>query len=423
MVVTKEEQTFQLLQKSNAVLICLPSKPSTDAIAAGLGMLSVVEKLGKKCQIVAVNFQLPPNHSFLPKNEQITGELPALKKFIINLNITKTKVAELHYAMEGDQLKIFVTPVGGFFAAKDVSTSAGQYAFDLIIALDTADLEALGSIYENNADFFYHTPIINIDHSPANDDFGQVNLVNVTATSTSELVFELISEWGKLVNKKIAATGNGELQKNSTDAPTTTDAPENSLLDEYIATSLLAGMISKTRSFRLGSVTPRSLAIASHLISQGARREEIVKHLYQSKRVATLKLWGRVLSKLQVDAEHKIVWTVLSADDAAVANGNLAEDLPDVIDELIVNAPEARQVFILYPGAAIQGSAEKNEKNGTASTCGIISVARYLNAKELFAELEPKGSEHFITFSTSQPIEKIANLIKTKLQQVVARTR
>jgi hypothetical protein len=210
-------------------------------------------------------------------------------------------------------------------------------------------------MYEMNTDFFYHTPIINIDHTPANDHFGQVNLVNVTATSVSEIVFELIKDWGE------------------------------NILDEYIATNLLTGMISKTKSFQSGSVTPRSLAVASHLISQGARREDIVKNLYQSKQISTLKLWGRALSQLEADSEHKIVWSLLTPEDFTQA-GASEKDLPDVIDELIINTPEARNVFIL-----------SQRPDGTIEA--VVSTAPYIDARRLFADLQPEGSEHFITFT------------------------
>ena len=168
----------------------------------------------------------------------------------------------------------------------------------------------------DNADFFYHTPIINIDHNPANDYFGQINLVDITATSISEIIFELIKEMG------------GEI------------------LNEQIATNLLAGIISKTKSFRTTSVTPKSLAIASHLVASGARREEIIKNLFQTKNIATLKLWGRVLARLKEGESHRLVWSLVSRHDFG-SSGAGEEDLIGVIDELIINTPLAEIVALL----------------------------------------------------------------------------
>lgn len=373
MVNAKEQQIYELIKHSASVLMCLPENPTTDAIASGLGLLSVVEKLGKRGKVVCSNFQLPANHSFLPKSEEIFDELSALQKFVISLDVSKTRVEELSYTIEGDKLNIYISPKDGYFQPSDVSSTTGEYAFDLVMTVDSHDLESLGRIYEMNADFFYHTPIVNIDHSPSNEHFGQVNVVNVTATSTSELVFELIKDWG------------------------------DHILDEYIATNLLTGMISKTKSFQSGSVTPRSLAIASHLISQGARREDIVKNLYQSKNISTLKLWGRALSRLEADAEHKIVWSLLSPEDFTTA-GATETDLPDVIDELIINTPEARNVFIL---------SERPDH----SIHTVISTAPFIDVRALFAEYHPEGSEHFIECTvTGKTQQELKGEILTKLK-------
>ncbi len=37
----------------------------------------------------------------------------------------------------------------------NITTSAGAFAYDLIVALDAPDLNSLGAIYEQNAEFFY----------------------------------------------------------------------------------------------------------------------------------------------------------------------------------------------------------------------------------------------------------------------------
>ena len=69
------------------------------------------------------------------------------------------------------------------------------------------------------------------------------------------------------------------------------------LVDEDIATCLLAGLIAKTKSFKTQNITPQSLAISSQLLAMGAKREEIVNKLYRSRSLNVLKLWGRVLAR------------------------------------------------------------------------------------------------------------------------------
>lgn len=346
-----EQQIKELIQNKENILICLPKNPSTDAVASGLALFLFLEKRQKKPKIVAANFSLPHTHSFLPKSQEIFSDLTALKKFVISLDVSKAEVDELNYDIRDDKLNVYVTPKNGYFKKQDVSTSSAELAYDMIFTLDAPDLEALGEIYENNIEFFYKIPIINIDHSPANENYGQVNLVEVNATSTSEILFELIQHI------------------------------EPEILDEYIATNLLTGIISKTKSFKTTSVTPRSLAIASHLISSGARREDIVKNLYQTKSIHTLKLWGKTLTKLNKDQDHKIVWAKLDSQDFIDA-GATESELENVIDELIINTPEAKNIFILYNKPDFGSKA-------------LISTAHYIKAKELFADYYQHGSEDF----------------------------
>jgi phosphoesterase RecJ-like protein len=314
---TSLQQTFELLTKSKSILIALPAHPSTDAVAAGLALYALCEKLGKRIKIVASDFTLPPSHQFLPKSKEILTDITQLRKFVIILDIAKTPVEELSYDIEGDKLNIYITPKSGFFQDNDVKTSAGGYMYDAIVVLDAPNLPSLGEIFEQNADFFYSTPVINIDHHAANEQFGQVNVVDLVATSVSEIIFELIKAFG------------------------------HKTLDEYIATNLLAGIIAKTRSFRSQSATPKSLAIASHLIAQGARRDEIVKNLYQTKSLHVIQLWGRALARLRTTANGLVVYSRLGINDFERSQTSYS-DLPGILDEIMVNAEGAEIAFLCY---------------------------------------------------------------------------
>lgn len=374
---TPEQQIYELVQNHSSVLLCLPEHPNTDAIASGLALLHVMEKMGKRARVVSSGFQLPQNHGFLPKSDEIFDDIPSLRQFVISVDVSRTSVESLSYDISDEKLQIYLAPKDGYFRQKDVTTSDGDYAFDLIITIDVQDMDQLGKVYDMNADFFLHTPLIAIDNDASSQDFAQVRLQQVTATSVSEIVFELLETW------------------------------EGEHVDEYIATSLLTGMISRTKSFQSGSVTPRSLAIASHLISQGARRDDIVRHLYQSKDISTLKLWGRVLSKLEIDEEHSIVWSMVTQKDFDSAGASDAS-LPDVIDELIVNTPEAKHVFVLY--------GITDDEIGV-----LLSTASYVQAKELFAEFTPSGTDHFVRFTVNgRSMHQLKELVTERLRSVHA---
>lgn len=380
MALAIEQQINTLLRQHSNILVCLPAKPTTDAIASGLAMYSTLQKLGKQAKVVAAGFALPDNHKFLPKSDEITQDLTALKKFIISVDVSKTAVQDIQYDIKDNRLSVYVTPKTGYFETRDVTTSSSDYEFDLIIVLDSQDLSSLGKVFEDNAEFFHHTPLINIDHHAGNEQFGEINLVHVTATSISEIVFELLEHIG------------------------------DGLLDEYIATNLLTGIISKTKSFKTNAVTPRSLAIASHLIASGARREDIVKNLYQTKTMQSLKLWGRALAQLQADADRKIVWSLLRQQDFTETNTG-PYDIEQVIDELIVNTPDAQNVYIVY---------EQVDARDHTSIHAILATAPYIHGNEIFRDMRPSGSENFtyLTIPVST-IEAAQQLIHERLRVAV----
>lgn len=363
MVFSPVEQVKEHIKKAQNILICLPKGPTTDAIASSLALFSALEKMDKKVKVVCNEFILPPNHQFLPKSKDILSDLTSLRKFIISINIQDAKVEELSYDIQDDNLNIFIAPKTGTIREKDVKFSSSEFEYDLIFILDAADLESLGALYDDNTEFFYHTPIVNIDHSPQNEYFGQIDLVELTATSTSEIIFDLIKTLGE------------------------------ELVDEYIATSLLTGIISKTKSFQSTAVTPKSLAIASHLISSGARRDEIVQHLYQTKSLSTLRVWGRALARLKSDKETGIVWSLLTKEDFEKAGIEGDSDIPGVIDELIINTPEAEVVMVLY------------EIGG--KVVGIINTPQAMDAMQMLKNFSPEGTKDFtrITIADKSLVE------------------
>jgi len=342
------QQAAELINRSTNILVCLPVRPSPDAVASSLALYLTLERLGKRVKVVCSEFELPSNHSFLPKSDAIERELKNLRQFIISVDVSRAAVESLSYEINHGKLDIYLTPKSGFFDRDDVTTNAGNFAYDAVVTIGAMDLDGLGAVARDNSEFFYAVPTVNIDHVGANARFGQVNVVDLTASSNAEIVFELIRALG--VN----------------------------VLDDQVATSLLTGIISKTKGFQAPSVTPRSLAVASHLISSGAKREEIIEHLFQSKSLASLKLWGRTLARLQSDLEGRVVWSLLSDQDFE-KSGASETDLHGVIDEVISSIPTA-EVIIILTGRA------------NAPVWGVAGTTKDYDLRMMFPGSRPVGS-------------------------------
>ena len=336
MALKESQQVLEAIKRSSRPLLCVPSGGGADAYATALGLSRVLTKLDKKPLIVAADGKAPKNVEFLKGHEQIQPRLENMRQFVIELDASKTKVDELSYEMKNDKLFVYLSPKKGFWDQKDVRTSSSGYKFDLIICIGSPDFESCAHLYSENPDFFFRTPVINIDHTPENEHYGQMNIVDMTASACGEVCHDLI------------------------------DAIEPGLIDEEVATAFLTGMIAKTKSFRSKAVTPKTLQTASKLIAKGAKRDEIVQRLYRTRSVETLRLWGRALARLKADEEAKMVWTMLSQQDFMHA-GSEEHDLPDVIDELIASSPQAKVVVLLY---------EMRDRN----ICAIVRAERPLDA-------------------------------------------
>ncbi|MEI6511389.1 MAG: hypothetical protein WCO25_05115 [Candidatus Uhrbacteria bacterium] len=348
MALGETQQILEAIKRSTRPLICVPRSAGADGYASAIGLARVLEKLDKKADIVAADGTAPKNLHFLPGHEKVSTVLENLRRFVIEIDASRTKVDELTYEMKDDKLVIHLSPKKGFWDAKDLNVSSSGYRYDLIVCLGAADLESCAHLYSDHPDFFYRTPILNIDHRAENEHFGQLNVVDLTAVSVSEVVHDLV------------------------------EAIEPGLLDEEVVTALLTGMISKTKSFKTKNVSPKTLQTASKLVAKGARREAIVHNLYRTRSVPTLRLWGRALARLKVDAAASFVWTLLSQQDFLHAGAEEA-DLPDVIEELIASTPDAKVVALIYETAAHEIVA-------------IIRAERPTDVLALTAALRPTGT-------------------------------
>ena len=310
---TPKQQAIAQIQRSNRILV-VPARPDGDSVGAALAMLLILQKAGKESSVVTMD-AIPESYRFLPRMDEIQTELVGLRDFIITLNGPATEPDKLSYNIENGHLNIVITPKRGGYSADNVTFSEGQVKYDLIITLDAPSLEMLGATYANQPTLFSEVPIINIDHHASNRYFGAVNLVDLTATSTGEILVGL------------AEALNVEF-------------------DADIATCLLTGIISDTGSFQHANTTPKSLTVAAQMVGFGARQQDIIKHLFKTKPLTSLRLWGKILSSIQYDPNLKVVWA--GVDLATISEVRAtSEDIGGLIDELLTSVPGAEVVFLL----------------------------------------------------------------------------
>jgi len=377
MALTDIQAIIEQINSAKHILITGKQDHDGDIIASALALFLVLQKINKRADMAFYNYEFPSEYEWLPKHE-IKTDLGELQQLTIKINTTNTIPGELKYEKKDNELQIQIIPKKGMLKTEDITTETSDYKYDLIIVLGSPDLESLGGIYNSNPDFFYHTPIINIDHSAINEQYGQINAIDLNSSSVSEILYHFIEKL------------------------------DPNLIDDEIATCLYTGMTIKTRSFKINNLTPTTLHVASKLITKGADRESVIQNLYRTKSVNMLKLWGRALARLEFDNEFNIAWTQLTAKDFVLTNTDI-KNVKGLLEELINENNLARVVILIY------------EKDNYAYA--LVSTKDQYNALRLTREFEPTGdrslakivfpNKSILEFQT-QLLESIKNMMKQR---------
>jgi phosphoesterase RecJ-like protein len=275
--------------------------------------------------------------------------MPSVQKCIITIDKKRYPVADIGYTVNDDALRIFVTPKQGVLPTDAVQVHPSGFVYDLIVTINVSELPSAGAAYEDHKSLFQTVPIINIDHRADNEQFGQINWIDIKSTSTSELIYSLMNN------------GAG--------------------VDAATATNLLAGIMEETHSFRTPQVTPNTLQTVSALLKAGAAHASVTQHLYRNKTVGGLKLWGHVLTHLQSDRQLSLAWSLVPAS-LFTTTGTTVSQLQDLMIEILSHSPEARTVVLFIEHAPHQVEVQVTAKSP-------------LHAKDLIKDWQPRGSERF----------------------------
>ncbi len=341
MSLTPSQQFEELLKKAVTPLIIIPSYPSRDAVATACALSFFLKHLGKDVSLSGENILTDKEFlTFIGEPETVLSSITGARDFVLTFSTTRNKIMNVRTETAPDELRIFLTPENGAIDPRDFSFIPAKFKFDLAIVIGSPDKEHLGKVYEENPDIFYEVPIVNIDNHSDNELFGQVNLVDITASSTAEIVTEIL-ERGTM----------GEL------IPTVTE-------------SLLAGIVSATESFQKKNTTPKALQIASRLMDRGADQQKIIRSLYKTQPLHLLKLWGRVMAQVKWNEQLKLIWALVSVEDLVQSRASAA-DLPRVLEKIRGNYSSGNFFLILYPESASQ--IRGLIKSSSAESLGLLA--------------------------------------------------
>lgn len=311
---TNFDTVVSLLKSTKRVVLFPHSTDDIDAVAASLALAETLTNLGIQSSVV---LDKPSSLSFLPGAKLISNNAESDTALTIEIPSSQNVVQSISYSRTNNALKISVTQSGGTLTPDSVKvSSSSQSVKSVYVIVGAPNLRALGSRFTDSAEQFYKRPTIAISHSLQLTPFATVTLNEPSANSCSEIVYSLVRAFTKTIS------------------PST-------------ATALLAGIFATTQSFQRPMTSPAEFDLAAKLIELKADRHTVVKHLYKTKPLPALKLWGRVLSQLRADRLEQAWFSQVSQRDFSETSTS-PRVLLGVINDIVAQSSKSLLVAISY---------------------------------------------------------------------------
>ncbi|MFA5770490.1 MAG: bifunctional oligoribonuclease/PAP phosphatase NrnA [Patescibacteria group bacterium] len=221
----QSQEIFEIIKQSNNILINIHRNPDLDSIGSATAMYQALIKMGKKATLVCPH-EIPENFKFLKGADKvITLDFTNFKNFTNFIN-----------------------------------------SFDLFLILDSGSYDVVTG---NKEIKLPDVKKIVIDHHKTNNWENYVyKLLEVKASSTAEIIYKLLLDWGTEI-------------------------------DPEIATSLFAGIAGDTVFFKYGENTKQTFKITTELLDKGADKNKIIDQAFDSFDFDLIKMIGEFLVKLE----------------------------------------------------------------------------------------------------------------------------
>ena len=317
--VKTKQQIVEKIKSSTNILVTVSNDPSVDALSAALGLTVMLNKLGKHATAV-FSGAVPPAITFLDPEKTFEATTDSLRDFIIALD--KEKADHLRYKVDGDVVKIFITPYRTTITSDDLEFSQGDYNVELVLALGVDNQAHLDGALEAHGRILHDATVATVSAGEQVSQLGSLDWHDDQASSLSEMLVSL-----------------GDALKS--------DKP---LLDKQIATALLTGIVAATDRFSNTLTSSKAMTVAAQLMAAGADQQLIAAKLQESHEIGALtSVEGGGETTLSEDISTKIDKTTeqpASSNDGGLAiKHEQGETLEDVANEVKAqNQEEATDV-------------------------------------------------------------------------------
>ena len=237
-------KVIEKIDDADSILVVLSKDPSVDEIAAAIALTLSLDRIGKHTTAI-YSGKTPNALQFLEPEKTFETNTNSLQDFIIALD--KEKADHLRYKIEGDFVKVYITPYKTTISEKDLEFYHGEVNVDMVISLNVPTPEDLDAALEQHGRIMHDAVTINIsDGAPGR--IGGLEWNDATASSISEMILRYLD----------ASSQN---------------------IEKDVATALLTGIVAETNRFSNERTTPDTMAASSELMQKGADQQLIVSHM------------------------------------------------------------------------------------------------------------------------------------------------
>lgn len=248
------QQIVEKIKNSTNILVTVSASPSVDELSAALGLTSMLNGL-KKHATAVVSGDVPPAITFLEPSKTFENTVDSLRDFIIALD--KEKADHLRYKVEGDVVKIFITPYRTIINQEDLDFSQGDYNVELVLALGVKDQDNLDKALAAHGKILHDATVATISCGESASQLGQIDWFDSNASSISEMLVSV-----------------SEALKD--------DKP---VIDEQVATAFLTGIVAATDRFSNNRTSSKVMTMAAQLMAAGANQQLIAAKLEEAHEI------------------------------------------------------------------------------------------------------------------------------------------
>ena len=240
-------RVVEKIKASENILIALSKNPNIDEISAALGLAMILDTMRKHVTAI-FSGQVPNVLQFLKPEETFEKTTNSLQDFIIALS--KDKVDHISYKIEGDFVKVYVTPYKATIGQADLSMSHGDYNVDLVICFNVISGDEIDPALSEYGRIMHDATAINLTvDTPGR--FAELEWQDSNVSSISEMIVGLADKLG------LAS------------------------FSEQVATALLTGIVASTDHFSNPRTSSNTMSIASKLMSFGANQQLISSQIME----------------------------------------------------------------------------------------------------------------------------------------------